>query len=66
MPKEFCKCGRQLIGNSRQRVELCRYCERVAGGRKIEPSAEFVERQPKLEYKDGLTYIIETQPEFDD
>lgn len=65
MPLEFCEiCQRPLSGH-RRKLDLCRFCERRKA-KEIEDVSEFVEALPDIEEKDGLVYIIERQPEFDD
>lgn len=66
MPAEWCeKCGRPLSGNARREVEACMICERLQE-KEIADTSEFVNKQPELRYEDGLTYVIEPQPVFDD
>jgi hypothetical protein len=65
MPLEFCEiCSRPLNGIRRE-LEICRFCE-SRKNKEIEDVSEFVENQPDIKYEDGLTYIIEKEPEFDD
>lgn len=66
MPLDWCeKCGRLLTGNARREVEICMTCERLKE-KEIADMSEFVNKQPTLSYEDGLTYVIEPQPVFDD
>lgn len=66
MPEDFCKCGRQLVSERNKRLDKCRLCERLEKKKNIEDASEFVEAQPTVHYEDGLVYVIEKQPEFDD
>jgi len=40
-------------------------CERLKE-QEIADTSEFVNKQPTLSYEDGLTYVIEPQPGFED
>lgn len=66
MSAEWCECGQPLNSERNKRLDMCRFCERLERLRIIEESSGFVENQPTLRYEDGLIYIIERQPEFDD
>lgn len=66
MPEDFCGCGRQLISERNKRLDKCRVCEKLEKKKNIEDASEFVAAQPEIHYEDGLIYVIEKQPEFDD
>jgi hypothetical protein len=66
MPEDFCECGRTLNSERNKRLDMCRFCERREKKKQLEDVDEFVESQPTLRFEDGLVYVIEPQPEFDD
>jgi hypothetical protein len=66
MPEDWCICGQPLVSERNKRLDMCRLCERLEKKKQLEEVGEFVESQPTLHYEDGLVYVIEPQPEFDD
>ena len=66
MPEDYCECGQPLNSERNKRLDKCRICENFEAKKKIEDSTGFVERLPEMRYEDGLTYITDHQPEFDD
>jgi hypothetical protein len=66
MPEDFCECERQLVSERNKRLDKCRVCERLEKKKNIEDASRFVAAQPDLSYGDGLIYVNDKQPEFDD
>lgn len=69
MPVDFCdNCNRQINGNARREIGLCRNCEKIVDirHRKALAVAAYAPDEQDLGLPGELVYQIESQPVFDD